>query len=197
MSGTSWRLACAAIALFAIGCGSGDECGHMTISGPFTVVADPPVVSVPSTVIVSSPNLQDRVSIPERFTCAGIGASPGLSWDNLPANTRQIAFVVTDPDAPGGTFFHWMVYGIAADVAGNPACHVPAGARQGMNGAGQNHYYPPCPPSGSPAHEYHFTVYALDAPIELAAGASPEQVLDAIQRRALAQGVLIAPFSLP
>jgi Raf kinase inhibitor-like YbhB/YbcL family protein len=133
--------------------------------------------------------------IPARFTCNGAGLSPQLAWSAPPVGTASLALIVTDPDAPGGSFVHWVLYdlpaGTLALAEGLP--QLPEGARQGRNDFGDLGYGGPCPPHG-PAHHYHFTLYALDKKLNLPAGATRAQVEAAMQGHILASGELIGLF---
>jgi Raf kinase inhibitor-like YbhB/YbcL family protein len=128
--------------------------------------------------------------MPQRYTCRGSGQSPPLQWSGVPAGSSSVALVVTDPDAPRGTFVHWVLYDLPGEDGGLPEGQVPAGARQGENSAGKPGWYPPCPPSGT--HRYVFTVYALD---DGGSGGRPESqrgqaLLDAIVKGSTAKGSL-------
>jgi Raf kinase inhibitor-like YbhB/YbcL family protein len=177
-------------------CGSSNPTGTATTT-TLTVVKNPPTVTAPTTIVVSSPVMSSSSTVPDEYTCVGTGISPPLAWSNIPATASQLALVITDPDAPGGTFFHWTTYRFSPTVASVPSDSVPTGALQGLNGGGEASYYPMCPPKGDPAHHYHFTVYALRSPIGIGEGATPTTVMDAIQRAAIAQGVLVVPFAQP
>lgn len=103
--------------------------------------------------------------IPPQFTCEGPGTSPELSWSNVPPGTQSLALVVRDPDAPSGSYVHWILYDMPANTAGLPQGApskggLPAGALEGTNGGGSKGWTPPCPPKGM--HHYHFELYALD-----------------------------------
>src|SRR4051812_40728866 len=103
-------------------------------------------------------------AIAPRYTCDGQGVSPPLSWDAAPEDARSLALIAEDPDAPGGTFVHWVIYDLPPDTRRLPEA-VPnqriltSGAKQGVNGAGGIGYTGPCPPSGT--HSYFFKIYAL------------------------------------
>ncbi len=99
-------------------------------------------------------------NIPSEFTCDGKDVSPKLSWDDVPDGTESFALSVTDPDAPGGEFIHWLVYDIPKDVRGIDRASLPEGVKQVENDFGRKEYGGPCPPSGT--HRYIFTLYALD-----------------------------------
>lgn len=101
--------------------------------------------------------------IPERYTCDGAGISPPLAFGGVPANARALALVVVDPDAPSGSFDHWVVWNIPPGVAAVAEGQPPAGGTEGTNGFGQKGWGGPCPPNGE--HHYVFNLYALDAPV--------------------------------
>jgi Raf kinase inhibitor-like YbhB/YbcL family protein len=129
--------------------------------------------------------------IPKRYTCDGAGLSPALSWDNVPAGTHSLALIADDPDAPGGTWTHWIVWNIPAKASllpeGMPRSDVlDNGARQGMNDFKRIGYGGPCPPPGKP-HRYFFKLYALDARLDVKAGAGRSELELAIKRHVLSQ----------
>ena len=140
-----------------------------------------------SSLAITSSAFQDGAQIPQRYTCDGENVSPPLAWTGAPSGTAAYALLVEDPDAPGGTFIHWVIYDIpptatslreSIDTAGT----VPSvgGARRGKNGFNKTGYGGPCPPPGSP-HHYHFRLFALDTLLGLAPGASRDQVLHAMK----------------
>jgi Raf kinase inhibitor-like YbhB/YbcL family protein len=142
---------------------------------------------------LTSTSLQGN-QIPARFTCDGAGGSPQLAWSAPPAGTTSFALIVTDPDAPGRTFVHWVLYDLPAATRALPEA-LPAqgqladGSRQGSNDFGNIGYGGPCPPGHTP-HHYVFTLYALDAKLNLPAGATRSQVEAAIKGHVLAHGEL-------
>ena len=148
---------------------------------------------------LSSTSFQDGLQIPAKFTCSGAGISPQLAWTAPPAKTASLALIVTDPDAPRGTWVHWVLYnlpaaGTRALPEGLPALdQLPDGALQGRNDFGKIGYGGPCPPPGSP-HHYVFTLYALDAKLNLPVGATRAQVEAAMQGHILASGRLVGMF---
>lgn len=107
-------------------------------------------------------------SIPARHTCDGEDVSPPLAWNGLPEGTASLALLVDDPDAPGGTFTHWLAWGI--DPAAGTLAEGASPPGEGLNGFGEVGYRGPCPPRGGP-HRYVFRLYALDAPAGLLRGA--------------------------
>ena len=164
----------AAGTLLVAGCGGGGD------------RADAPSPSgAPQTITVTSPAFADGQPIPREFTCKGGGAAPELSWRGVPSGAASVALVVTDPDAPGGTFVHWVLYGLPPRDGQLAGDQPPAGASEADNSSGHKGWTPPCPPSGT--HHYRFTVYALsDRP----GGSSTRDVLDSIGGMTLARGQL-------
>jgi hypothetical protein len=136
--------------------------------------------------------------IPAKFTCSGTGISPQLAWTAPPAGTQSLALIVTDPDAPRGAFVHWVLYDLPAEARTLPE-GVPTqgqladGSRQGRNDFGEIGYGGPCPP-GHSLHHYVFTLYALDAKLNLHVGATRAQVESAMQGHTLARGELIGLY---
>jgi len=107
--------------------------------------------------------------LPDVYSCKGTAESPAVSWDGIPAGTKSLVLILEDPDAPGGTFTHWLVYNIPPDVRSIPAGQTARkvlenGAQQGDTSAGSRGYYPPCPPIGT-THRYIFWLFAVDMDI--------------------------------
>ena len=144
-----------------------------------------------STITVSSETFAAGDEIPQRFTCDGEDVSPPLAWTGTPG--QAWALVVDDPDAPGGTYVHWVVIDIATETTNVATGDVPAGAMQIVNSFGHASYAGPCPPSGE--HRYRFTIYALDAPTALSPGASLDDALEEISDHATSRGTLTATYS--
>ncbi len=150
-----------------------------------------------SSIELTSPAFIDGSDIPTKYTCDGEDVSPPLEWSNLPEGTKSIALIVDDPDAPGRTFVHWVLYAISPDARGLPE-NVPAvditseGAKHGRSGFGRSGYGGPCPPSGS--HRYFFKLYALDSGLGLEAGADKSGLLQAMEGHILAQGQLMGRY---
>ncbi len=138
-------------------------------------------------------------AIPDRYTCAGADVSPPLEWANAPEETREFALVCEDPDAPGGTFTHWVLYSIPADRNQLPEdvpaeSELPWGGVQGRNDFGNFGYGGPCPPIGE-EHRYFFRLYALDRELDIPPGASRNQLLREIEDQALARAGLQGTFT--
>jgi hypothetical protein len=137
-------------------------------------------------------------TVPKKFTCDGPDVSPGLSWSDPPAGTQSLALIADDPDAPVGTWVHWVLYDLPPGVRsldeGVPKQdQLPSGARQGRNDFGKIGYGGPCPPPGKP-HRYFFKLYALDAKLNLKSGATKADLERAMKGHILAQGELIGRY---
>lgn len=137
-------------------------------------------------------------TIPRKFTCDGPDVSPALAWSDPPAGTQSFALITDDPDAPAGTWVHWVLYDLPASARDLPENvpkqeELPNGARQGRNDFRRIGYGGPCPPPG-PAHRYFFKLYALDAKLGLKAGATKAEVEKAMRGHILAQGELMGRY---
>ena len=139
-------------------------------------------------------------SIPAKYTCIGRNLSPALAWTEPPANTQSFALIVEDPDAPGGTWIHWVLFNIPAETRTLPEDlpvtgknTTPDAIFTGVNSAGDIGYGGPCPPSGT--HRYYFKLYALDTLISLLPGASAGQVQKEMNGHILEQTELMGTFS--
>ncbi|MFC5268135.1 YbhB/YbcL family Raf kinase inhibitor-like protein [Kribbella qitaiheensis] len=152
-----------------------------------------PAVTAPSSITVTSPAFRDGETIPRKYTCDGEGVPPPLAWKDIPANAGALALVVDDPDAPRGTFTHWVVLDLEGTTASLAQGGVPPGVKQAKNSGGKTGYYGPCPPSGT--HHYRFTVYALSGPTGIPDGAGLDDALKAIDAKTIARGRLTALYS--
>lgn len=143
---------------------------------------------------VTSTAFRDGETIPGQYTADGKNVSPPVRWAGAPKGVKSFAVICEDPDAPRGTWIHWVLFNVPADRHELPEA-VPAdqdvlqGARQGTNSFKKIGYGGPDPPRGKP-HHYLFKVYALDATLDLPAGATQEQLVTAMQGHVLAQGQL-------
>jgi Raf kinase inhibitor-like YbhB/YbcL family protein len=186
-SGLLWRILLILGLLFAAPFLAG--CRH---DQPALVVA-----AAAGAITLSSSSLQDG-KVSKECTCDGEDKSPALSWTAPPAGTKAFALIVTDPDAPGGTFTHWVLYNLPANKSDLAAGmqrqgQLADGSRQGQNDFGRMGYGGPCPPSGS-RHRYVFTLTALDGELGLPPGATRAQLEDAMKGHVIAQGQLTARY---
>ena len=132
-------------------------------------------------------------SIPAKYTCTGRNISPALAWGNPPAGTQSFALIMDDPDAPAGTWVHWILFNIPADTRSLQENVDTSGLSVGKNSWGNLSYGGPCPPSGT--HRYFFKFYALDSALSLSPGATKEQLLKTMEGHILAQTELMGTFS--
>ena len=137
-------------------------------------------------------------AIPRTYTCDGQDISPPLQWNDPPTNTKSFALICDDPDAPSGTWVHWVIYNLPAGVRSLPEsishdAALPDQSRQGKNSWGRLGYGGPCPPRGT--HRYFFKLYALDKALDLTVGASKEQLLKAMHGHIVAQAELMGTYS--
>jgi Raf kinase inhibitor-like YbhB/YbcL family protein len=139
-------------------------------------------------------------SIPAKYSCIGKNISPALTWNAPPTGTQSFALIVDDPDAPAGTWVHWVLYNIPSDsrslqedlpVTGKNV--DPTAIYFGKNSSGNIRYDGPCPPSGT--HRYYFKLYALDTLVTLLPGATKSELIKAMEGHILAQGELMGTFS--
>jgi Raf kinase inhibitor-like YbhB/YbcL family protein len=139
---------------------------------------------------IKSAAFQNNSSIPSRHTCDGANLSPALSWTDPPQGTQSYALIMDDPDAPRGTFVHWVLYNLPASARqlpeGVPKDDDVQGGLQGVNDFPQTGYGGPCPPPGKP-HRYFFELYALDTKLDLPAGAQKKDVEQAMKGHVLAE----------
>jgi Raf kinase inhibitor-like YbhB/YbcL family protein len=152
----------------------------------------------PVKLAVTSSAFASGQPIPVKYTCQGDDVSPPLNWDGAPAKTRSFALICDDPDAPGGTWVHWVFYNQppgAPSLRENTAKSevLPNGAAQGRNSFQNFGYGGPCPPGGK-AHRYFFKVYALDVVLALKGRPDKEKLLAAMSGHILAQGQLMGTY---
>lgn len=148
---------------------------------------------------LTSTAFSNGAPIPRQYTADGRDVSPPLAWDHVPEGTQAFALICDDPDAPVGTWVHWVLYGWPGDAEGLPEAVPPDerlgnGAVQGTNDFGNIGYGGPAPPPGKP-HRYYFRLYAIDAAPSLAPGATKRDVLRAIEGHVLGQTELMGTYS--
>jgi len=144
---------------------------------------------ISGSLTVKSPAFPDGGMIPAKFTCTGNDINPEIDITGVPVSAKSLVLIVDDPDAPKGTFDHWVMWNIPTDgkIAANSAP-----GKQGRNGMGENRYKGPCPPSGT--HHYHFKVFALDTKLDLPDSSEKQDVLKAIEGHVMAKGELVGLY---
>lgn len=180
-----WVIVVAAMAVVS-GCGGADESGPASTSSRSPTAAD--------RLTVTSPAYPDAGTIPRRYTCEGENVSPPLAIIGVPPQAASLALLLQDPDAPGGTFTHWLAWDIDPHTTHLTAGQHPPGAAEGRNGFGKAGYGGPCPPRGDRPHRYVLTVYATDRNPGLDPTATPGDLLHALSGHTLATGTLTGRY---
>jgi Raf kinase inhibitor-like YbhB/YbcL family protein len=147
---------------------------------------------------ISSTSFPNGGDIPKKFTCDGADVSPELSWVEPPAGTQSFALIADDPDAPAGTWTHWILFDAPPTTTSLPEGvgkidELPSGERQGRNDFHKIGYNGPCPPPGKP-HRYFFKLYALDSKLKLKPGASKQEVEQAMQSHILGKAEWVGRY---
>lgn len=178
------------VTVVIVGCGGDDKT-------PSPTATSRPEVQLP-TITLTSTAFANGESIPVKYTCDGENVSPPLEWGQPPADTQSLALIVDDPDAPSGTFVHWVIYDLPPTLRGLPEGvstdeRPSQGGTNGKNGANVLGYTGPCPPSG--AHRYFFRLYALKYKLDVSPGLADSQLLEATKGDVLAQGELMGTYS--
>jgi Raf kinase inhibitor-like YbhB/YbcL family protein len=181
----AWATAVLTVSVYvrAVAAASGTTAG----SGGFTMTFE-----------LTSRAFENGGTIPKKFTCDAADVSPSLSWSDPPPGTRSLALISDDPDAPMGTWVHWVAFDIPAGTRELPegvskTADLPGGGRQGRTDFGRIGYGGPCPPPGKP-HRYYFKLYALDAQLNLKPGSTKSDVEKAMKGHILAQAELMGRY---
>jgi Raf kinase inhibitor-like YbhB/YbcL family protein len=167
-------------------------------AAPADTEAPPVPTEAPMPFELTSVIIAHEQPIPAHYSCDGEDLSPPLDWNDPPASTQSFALIMDDPDAPGGTWVHWVVYNIPAEER-NLLAKIPSEAQlsngtiQGVNSWGKVGYGGPCPPSGT--HRYFFKLYALDTTLSLDENAGKDEVVAAMEGHILAEAELMGTFS--
>ncbi|MBS1994304.1 MAG: YbhB/YbcL family Raf kinase inhibitor-like protein [Cyanobacteria bacterium SZAS LIN-3] len=156
------------------------------------------VLAAEEKLTVVCPAFASGALIPAKFTGDGKDVSPAVQWSKVPAQTKSIALVCTDPDAPVGVWWHWIIFNLAPTTEHltegmDKAASLAGGACQGTNDFGKTGYNGPAPPKG-PVHHYHFTVYALDSKLNLKPGCSKAEFTAAVKGHVLAGGEYVGTY---
>ena len=151
-----------------------------------------------SSMVLASAAFRDGEPVPVRHTCDGDDLSPPLAWTGMPVGTRTFALICDDPDAPRGTWLHWLLWNLPADAVElgegvPPRPELPSGARQGLNDGGDIGYGGPCPPPGKP-HRYYFRLYALDSALNLPPGVNRPELETAMEGHVLAHAFTMGTY---
>ncbi len=163
--------------------GNESEDDTMATSGKFTI---------------KSTAFHEGEMIPSKYTCEGQDVSVPLEWQSAPSTAKSLALIADDPDAPAGTWVHWVIFNMPPAAAGLPENVPPKeslsnGALQGKNDFGNYGYGGPCPPGGT--HRYYFKLYALDSMLKLSAGITKAELLKAMEGHIVAQAQIMGRYS--
>ncbi len=155
------------------------------------------VTSVEANIEIKSPEFKSEDMMPAKYTCDGGNFSPPLSWDGIPKDAKSLVLICDDPDAPMGTWVHWLIYNMPPASKGLQEGVLPVESfshdtKQGINDFKEIGYGGPCPPSG--VHRYFFKLYALDSKLNLPAGATKKELLVAMKEHILAQAEMIGKY---
>jgi hypothetical protein len=148
---------------------------------------------VQTSMKLTSSAFANEGKIPVLYTCDGGNIHPPLAITGVPDAAKSLALIVDDPDAPGGTFTHWVIWNIDPSTEEIGEGAIPQKSQEGTNSAGQIGFFPPCPPSGR--HRYFFTLYALDAKLGLDGKATKTDVEKAIAGHVMAQSLLVGVYT--
>lgn len=158
----------------------------------FTILFNLSIGSFAMGLSIESSDFANNTLMPVQYTCDGADNSPSLLWKESPAQTQSYVLIVDDPDAPAGTWVHWVLFNIPADIRQLEASEAPKGAISGKNSWGSTGYRGPCPPSGT--HRYFFKLYALDTILTLNTTANKQDVVKAMQGHVLESSELIGLY---
>ncbi len=142
---------------------------------------------------ITSTAFENNQTIPAKYTCDGDNVNPELNFSDIPTNTKSLILIVDDPDAPSGTWTHWIVWNISSSTTKIKENTTPSGSQEGTTSFGKPGYGGPCPPSGT--HHYFFKLYALDTILSLDSKADVKQLNQAMQRHVLTETELIGLYS--
>jgi|SRR3989344_4349999 len=142
---------------------------------------------------IKSPAFEDNQIIPTIYTCDGDNINPHLDISEVPASAQSLVLIVDDPDAPDGTFTHWMLWNISPQVREIPEGGIPEGSIQGLNSAGRVGYIAPCPPSG--LHHYHFKLYALNRKLNITQNISRQELEREIDGSVVDKAELVGTYN--
>lgn len=196
-------LLAAALAATAVGCGGDDETTTTATQGRDAASGGGAAATKTegagkgggnAKVGVRIAEFDDGAEIPVRLTCDGPGGPPTIEIGKVPDGTAELALLVTDPDAPGGGFFHWGVLGIKPSTASFGSVGPPPKAVETANDTGEVGYAAPCPPPGDGPHRYLFTLYALAEPTGLTEGADPATATEAVEAASIGSGSVSGTF---
>lgn len=149
---------------------------------------------------LTSPAFENNETIPTMYTCEGENISPPLSWSSVPEDAKTLALVMDDPDAPNGTFIHWVVYNLSPtppnlEEGASLSGRLSEGLQEGVNSFGEQGYGGPCPPRGGGEHRYFFRLYAINQELELSGRVTRDQLMNIIEGKTMDEAELMGRFA--
>lgn len=182
------------ITFLVVGCGDAKNQSQTTNKNEEDTMATSGKFSIMSTAF------REGEMIPQKYACDGKNVSPPLKWESIPVQTKSLALIVDDPDAPAGIWVHWVIFNIPSTAAGlqenvPTKDSLPDGSVQGKNDSREIGYDGPCPPGGT--HRYFFKLYALDTMLKLSSGSTKPELLKAMEGHIVAQAQLMGRYSRP
>ncbi|MGD2059201.1 MAG: YbhB/YbcL family Raf kinase inhibitor-like protein, partial [Anaerolineales bacterium] len=188
------------LAVMIAGCAAHDPASTPVSArtDPEAEALEPSSADSASSLTLMSEAFENGGPIPSKFTCDGADISPELQWEQAPPGTQTYVLIMDDPDAPAGTWVHWVLYNIPAEARAidadvMDASDLPGGTQTGLNSWGEASYGGPCPPSGE--HRYFFVLYALDTQFDLEGDVTSETLRSAITGHVLTQAELMGTYS--
>ncbi len=148
--------------------------------------------NIQKSMIISSSAFAEGQTIPKKYTCDGDGVNPPLEFKDVPAEAKSLALIIDDPDAPVGTWTHWILWNISPLTTSIAENSVPTEALQGKTSSGQNNYGGPCPPSGQ--HRYFFKIYALDTMLKIPTRSTADELIQAMSGHIISQAELMGKY---
>lgn len=142
---------------------------------------------------LASREFKNLEAVPTKFTCDGEDINPELDISEVPEKARSLVLIMDDPDAPGGTWVHWLLWNIPPDTEIIEEGTIPLGATEGTNSSGRVGYHGPCPPEG--AHHYFFKLYALDTTLDLPSSTKHNDLVEAMENHLLDQTSLVGIYA--
>lgn len=178
-------------------CQKGNSPAPQNTAQPTPTAAPNASPALKAAIKITSAAFSDNGMMPPKYTCDGENISPPLKWEGVPEKARTLALIADDPDAPNGTWTHWVLFNLSASARELPENILPekqpaSVASQGTNDFKKIGYGGPCPPGGT--HRYFFKLYALDAELKLDAGATKDELLKAMEGHILAEGQLVGKY---
>lgn len=159
---------------------------------PLPLAKSPQTSTIKSSMKITSSAFTDNSFLPSKFSCDGDSVNPPLTFEDIPQNAKSLALIMDDPDAPMGTYVHWVLYNMPTSITNIEEANLPSQVVLGKNSSGSETYVGACPPSGT--HRYFFKLYALDTMLSLRPNATKEELLQAMEGHIVGEAQLIGLY---